>query len=205
MPKSGLVLAGGGARGAYEAGVLYYLFVDGPAELREMANFRVLCGTSIGALNVMATAAAAHQPSVGIRKLAELWRNLELDDVLQMGMADLPKLPLWLMGRAKRDSVFPGEPVQKIIREAIDWPQIHLNLAEGHMDAVTVSCTQVPTGKTVVFYETADGRPRKLSRDPHVRPIQARLGVEHCAASAAIPFVFPAVPIDGIPYADGGL
>ena len=56
MPECGLVLAGGGARGAYEVGVLSYLFVDGPQELREMARFQVLCGTSIGALNISALA-----------------------------------------------------------------------------------------------------------------------------------------------------
>ena len=56
-----------------------------------------------------------------------------------------------------------------------------------------------------MFYETSDGRPRKFSRDPHVRPVHARLKPEHALASAAIPFVFPPTPIDGIPYVDGGL
>ncbi|MCA9558976.1 MAG: patatin-like phospholipase family protein [Myxococcales bacterium] len=205
MPNCGLVLAGGGARGAYEAGILYYLFVDGPAELREAARFNVLCGTSIGALNISAVAASIHQPSVGIRRLAELWRGVELDHVLQIGLTDMMALPGWIMGRNRRDSVFPGEPVWKLLNSAIDWDRIHVNLAEGHLNAVSISCTQVPTGKTTVFYETADGRPRKFSRDPHVRPVYARLGPQHALASAAIPFVFPAVPIDGIPYADGGL
>lgn len=205
MPNAGLVLAGGGARGAYEVGVLSYLFVDGPEALREMARFRVLCGTSIGALNVAATAASMHQPSVGIRKLVEMWRGLQLEDVLQMRMFDMMSLTGWLLGRTERASLFPGEPVHKLISSAIDWDRIHVNLAEKHMEAVTISCTQVPTGKTVVFYETSDGKPRKLSRDPHVRPVQCRLGVQHATASAAIPFVFPAVSIDGIPYCDGGL
>jgi len=202
----GLVLAGGGARGAYEVGVLYYLFVDGPAELRQAARFRVLCGTSIGALNVSALAATMDQPTVGVRHLAELWRDLKLDHVLDVGVAGLVGLPGWLLGRNKgRESIFPGEPIERIIDNAIDWNRIHINLAEGHLDALAISCTQVPTGKTVVFYETRDGRPRQFSRDPHVRPVYARLGPVHSRASAAIPFVFPAVPLDGIPYADGGL
>lgn len=206
MPKPGLVLAGGGARGAYEVGVLYYLFVDGPAELREMARFSVLSGTSIGALNVSATAATIHQPAVGIRRLAELWRTLSIDDVLRVGLGGLVSIPSWLIGRNKtRESIFPGGPVQAIIEDSIDWNRIHVNLAEGHLEAVSISCTQVPTGKTVVFYETGDGRPRAFSRDPHVWPVHARLGPHHCRASAAIPFVFPAVSIDGIPYVDGGL
>jgi NTE family protein len=203
--KCGLVLSGGGARGAYEAGIIYYLFVDGPRELREAAHFSVLCGTSIGALSVSAIAASIHQPSVGIHQFIELWRTLSLEQILHLKIADVMSLPSWLMGRSSRESVFPGEPVRAILEGAIDWNQMHVNLANGLVDAVSISTTQVPTGKTAVFYETADGRPRKFSRDPHVRPVHARLRPEHALASAAIPFVFPPVPIDGIPYVDGGL
>jgi len=204
-PKCGLVLSGGGARGAYEAGIAYYLFVDGPSELRDAAHFSVLSGTSIGALSVSAIASALHQPSVGVRQFTELWRSLSLEQILHLKIGDIMSLPGWLMGRSKREAVFPGEPVKAILDEAIDWNQIHVNLANGLVDAISISATQVPTGKSVVFYETSDGRPRKFSRDPHVRPVHARLKVEHALASAAIPFVFPPVPLDGIPYVDGGL
>ncbi len=203
--SAGLVLSGGGARGAYETGILYYLFVDAPAELREAVNFRVLCGTSIGALSISALAANIHQPAQGMRRLCELWRNLALEDVLQLGIADVVSLPGWVVGRNRRASVFPGEKVRSLIEDSIDWEQIHVNLGEGRLDAVSLSCTQITTGKTVVFYETSDGRPRRFSRDPNVRPVHARLGPVHAEASAAIPFVFPSVDIDGIPYADGGL
>ena len=203
--SAGLVLSGGGARGAYETGILYYLFVDAPPELREAVNFRVLCGTSIGALSISALAANIHQPAQGMRKLCELWRGLRLEDVLQLGLTDVMSLPGWVLGRNRRSSVFPGEKVRALIEDSIDWEQIHVNLGEGRLDAVSLSCTQITTGKTVVFYETGDGRPRRFSRDPNVRPVHARLGPIHAEASAAIPFVFPSVEIDGIPYADGGL
>ena len=201
----GLVLAGGGARGAYEAGVLYYLFVDGPSELREIARFNVLCGTSIGALSVSALASTMHQPSIGIRRLAEIWRSLTLEQILQLSLTDMMSIPGWLMGRNKREAIFPGGPVRTLLEDAIDWNRIHVNLGLGLVDAISLSATQVPTGKSVVFYETADGRPRRFSRDPHVRPVHVRLGPLHAMASAAIPFVFPPVAIDGIPYVDGGL
>ena len=203
--KCGLVMSGGGARGAYEAGVLYYLFVDGPPELREAARFSVLCGTSIGALSASALASTLHQPSVGIRRMSEIWRSLTLEQVLKLKVTDVVSLPGWLLGRSERQSVFPGEPVSALMEEFIDWEMIHVNLAEGHLDALTISTTQVPTGKTVVFYETGDGRPRKFSRDPHVTPVHVRLEPEHTLASSAIPFVFPPVELDGIPYVDGGL
>ncbi|MGC6416521.1 MAG: patatin-like phospholipase family protein [Bradymonadia bacterium] len=204
-PKCGLVLSGGGARGAYEAGIAYYLFVDGPAELRESARFSVLSGTSIGALSVSAIASTIHQPAVGMRQFSELWRSLTLERILQLKLSDVVSMPGWLMGRTQREAIFPGEPVRQILEDAIDWDQMHVNLANGLVDAISLSATQVPTGKSVVFYETSDGRPRKFSRDPHVRPVHARLKPEHALASAAIPFVFPPTPIDGIPYVDGGL
>lgn len=201
----GLVLAGGGARGAYEAGVLHYLYCDGPLELRERARFKVLCGTSVGALNVSALAAAAHSPSLGVRKLADLWRGLAMDQLLPMGMSDLVSISAWILGRRTRESLLPGVGVKDFVNKSIDWEQIHRNVHKGDLDAVSLSCTHVPTGRTVVFYETRDGRERPWSRDPHVSAIPTRLGPSHARASAAIPLLFPPVSIDGIPYVDGGL
>lgn len=205
MPNCGLVLAGGGARGAYEAGILYYLFTDGPSELREAVRFQTLSGTSIGALNVSALAATMHQPVYGMRKLVDLWRSVELESVLEIGVGDVMAIPGWLLGRQRRESIFGDGAIRRLIESSFDWDRIHTNLADGRLEAVSISCTQVPTGKTVVFYETRDGRPRRFSRDPHVKAVQARLSPLHARASSAIPFVFPAVDIDGIPYADGGL
>jgi NTE family protein len=205
-PEScGLVLAGGGARGAYEAGVLHYLYCDAPAELRERARFKVLCGTSVGALNVSALAAAASSPTLGVRKLTDLWKGLALDQLLPMGMSDLVSVSAWLLGRRTRESLLPGLGVKDFVNKSIDWEQIHRGLHAGDIDAVSLSCTHVPTGRTVVFYETRDGRERPWSRDPHVSAISTRLGPSHARASAAIPLLFPPVSIDGIPYVDGGL
>ena len=205
VESCGLVLAGGGARGAYEAGVLHYLYCDAPAELRERARFKVLCGTSVGAVNVSALAATAHAPSLGIRKLTDLWRGLAMDQLLPMGVSDLVSISAWLLGRRTRESFLPGGGVKDFVNKSIDWEQIHRNVHSGAVDAVSLSCTHVPTGRTVVFYETRDGRERPWSRDPHVSAISTRLGPSHARASAAIPLLFPAVSIDGIPSVDGGL
>jgi NTE family protein len=205
VERCGLVLAGGGARGAYEAGVLYYLYCEGPAELRERANFKVLSGTSVGAINVSALAAASHAPTLGVRRLMELWRGLQLDDLLPLGFTDLWSVSAWLLGKNERESLLPGNGVKRFINDSIDWAQIHQNLGSGVLEAVSLSCTHVPSGRTVVFYETRDGRPRPWSRDPHVTSIHTRLGPPHARASAAIPLLFPPVAIDGIPYVDGGL
>ena len=205
MSKNGLVLSGGGARGAYEAGILHYLYVDSPAELREKVHFEVFSGTSIGALHVTTLAAGLKNPSDHIRKITDFWRALTVDQILPLQLKDLLGLSRWILGQGKKEALFPGEPVEKLLKGLVDWEQLHRNLDERLFDSITVSCTQVPTGKTVVFYETQDGRERTFSRDPHVIPVYARIGLSHAQASAAIPFVFPSVSIDGVSYADGGL
>jgi NTE family protein len=205
MEHSGLVLAGGGARGAYEVGVLYYLFVHADAELRERARFDVVSGTSVGAINSAALAACADAPILGIRKLADTWRSLSLGELIPLSIADLLSVPAWFLGRQRREALFPAGPIEALVKKSIDWERIHVNLAAGHLNAFSVSCTHVPSGKTVVFYETRDGRPRSWSRDPHVRAVHTRIEPDHARASAAIPFLFPPVAIDGIPYVDGGL
>ncbi len=205
MEQTGLVLAGGGARGAYEVGVLYYLFVHADAELREAARFDVVAGTSVGAINSAALAASADAPTVGIRRLAQVWRGLSIGDLIPLNLADVLSVPAWLLGRVRREALFPAGPIEQLIRGSIDWDRIHVNVAAGHLHALSLSCTHVPSGKTVVFYETRDGRPRSWSRDPHVRAVHTRIEPDHARASAAIPFLFPPVAIDGIPYVDGGL
>lgn len=203
--KFGLVLSGGGARGAYEAGVLYYLFVSAPQELRERVQFDVLSGTSIGALHATAVGAGMHDPASHIQRVVDLWKSLSVEQVLSLNIQGLVGLSSWVMGRSKQQSIFPAEPIENLLRDMVDWDQLHTNINDGLFEAITVSCTQVPTGKTIVFYETRDGRPRPFSRDPHLQPVYARLDLPHAQASAAIPFVFPPVSIDGIPYVDGGI
>ncbi|MBM4292243.1 MAG: patatin [Deltaproteobacteria bacterium] len=205
MATHGLVLSGGGARGAYEAGVLYYLFVAAPSELRERVRFQIFSGTSIGALHVTAMAAGLHEPAARARQIADLWRSITVDRVLPLYLRDVLSLSGWLFGQSGKSSLFSGEPIARLLQDIVDWEQLHKNLDDGLLEALTLSCTQVPTGKTVVFYETRDGRERAFSRDPHVRSVYARIGLRHAQASAAIPFVFPPVTIDGVPYVDGGL
>jgi NTE family protein len=95
--KTGLVLSGGGARGAYEAGVLYYLFVSGPKDLREKVKFDILSGTSIGALHACAIASELHQIEEGMKKIANIWVNLSVDQVLDLQIKDFLALSSWFL------------------------------------------------------------------------------------------------------------
>jgi NTE family protein len=205
MHRQGLVLAGGGARGAYEAGVVAYLFAEGDRALREHVNLKILCGTSVGALNISALAATAHAPEAGVTRLLSLWRSLSIDSLIPLSFGDLASVPGWLLGRNRREALFSGGAIKRVIGTAIDWSQIRANLDAGVIDALSITCTHVGSGRAVVFYEEREPRQRVWSRDPNVLGVSTQIGPSHARASAAIPFIFPAVHIDGDLYVDGGL
>jgi NTE family protein len=87
----------------------------------------------------------------------------------------------------------------------VPWSGIAANIAAGHLEALAVSATHVASGNTVVFVERKGGELPPWSRDPFIRARAATIGPLHVLASAAIPVLFPAVPIDGNYYSDGGL
>ena len=214
MPSAplALVLAGGGARGAYEVGVLRYILGELVPRLGEEALPRLFCGTSVGAINACALAAHAQDLKAGARVLEERWSNLELRHVFKLGWGDLAGLMRWIFGANKptgpRSMLDPG-PLADLVRGDVPWRLLHENVATQRVQAVTVSCTDVETGNTVVFLE---GRARghglhgtPSSHDPTVEWTRARLTPQHALASAAIPFLFPPVRVAGRVFTDGSV
>ena len=209
-----LVLSGGGARGAYEAGVLRYVREALPALLGFDPRFDVLCGTSIGAVNACFLAAAADDPRAQAARLAEVWLSLRLEDVFHWSALDLSGLPgyLYRQLRAVRlrrvswrlsDFLYP-EALARVVTDRIDWSRLHANLRAGHVGALTVTATDLGTGRSVVFVETARPLPA-WSRDPLVEVRRAELAAEHALASSAIPLLFRPVRIDGSWFTDGSV
>src|SRR5437588_10418902 len=94
-----LVLSGGGARGAYEAGVLKYAFGNLTRRMGGSALPRIFCGTSVGAINACALAARAELPDLGARLLADRWESLRVEDVFRLGWGDLTSIASWLLGK----------------------------------------------------------------------------------------------------------
>ena len=97
MPRIALVLSGGGARGAYEAGVLSYILGDLAKRLERPVHFDIVTGTSVGAIHACYVAAAQGEADAGER-LLDVWRSLSLDHVFNIGAADLLRVPLKLLG-----------------------------------------------------------------------------------------------------------
>ena len=202
-----LVLSGGGARGAYEVGVLKYILGELSAGLGERARPRIFCGTSVGAINACAIAAHHDAEDFGVELLAERWRALSLDAVFKLGWGDLTGLLRWISGSGREGgprSLLDAAPLAELVRSAIPWRDLHQGVADRRVLGVTLSATDVETGHTVVFVETAEQTPQ-YSRDRAVDWSSVRLTAQHALASAAIPIIFPTVRVAGRMYSDGSL
>ena len=201
-----MILSGGGARGAYEVGVLWYIFDDLTRLRGAPPRIDILCGTSVGAINACFLAAHLADPVLGMRRLVELWSELQLTRVLGFGMRQVVTIPrLLLGGGGEGTGLVDVRPMADLITREISWRAVARCLRRRQLRALSVSCTEVSTGRTVVFMQTSPdwvipqhAPPRTLFRADHIGP-------HHALASAAIPLLFPPVRIEDELYLDGGL
>jgi NTE family protein len=209
-----LVLSGGGARGAYEAGVLAHVFEHLIPRLPDDFEFDVLSGTSVGAIHAAFTAATADLPAEQrAERLAGTWSAMEIGNVLRLSSADLIRVPLRALGFSKLSraggGVFGGlvdvSPLEKLVREVVPWDALQRNFDKGRPRALCISCTEVRSGRVTVFMDGQDASAAPWAFDPNAQAIVSPLDHRHVRASAAIPFLFPAVLIDDRYYVDGGL
>jgi NTE family protein len=200
-----MILSGGGARGAYEVGVLWYIFDDLVRVLGAPPRIQILCGTSVGAINACFLAAHLGDPVLGLRRLVELWTDLELTRVLGFGVRQLVSLPRVLLGGGDGSGLFDVRPMAELVQREISWRAVSRCLRKQLLRALTVSCTEVSTGRTVVFMQTAPNLTIPATAPPRTLFHAARVGPHHALASAAIPLLFPPVRIDDELYLDGGL
>jgi NTE family protein len=213
-PRTALVLSGGGARGAYEAGVVSYLRGELADALGAQPRIDLVCGTSIGAVNACFVASLAHDPARQGEALVEAWHSLRLEDVFHWSALRLGALPLYLFRqlRATRlrqlswrisDFVWP-EALARLVERRIDWGRLHRNVREGFLEALTVTATDLGTGRAVVFVESRAPLPR-WSQDPVVEARAREIGPAHALASGAIPLLFRPVAIEGSWFIDGSV
>jgi NTE family protein len=197
----GLVLGGGGARGAYEAGVLSGLQeVLGAQGLS--CHFDVLCGSSIGALNSAWLAAHAHEEGAGIGALVNEWQGLHLKESVRFHAAAFRSTG---HGGPIAFSLLDPRPLEALTRDRIPWTQLHYNLASGNVQALVVNALNIATGQTKLFAQLGPEATYRASRDPRRNVELVRIRAEHVLASSAFPWLFPAREIDGEYYCDGGL
>lgn len=204
----GLVIAGAGARGAYEAGALAELL---PRLEEAERRPRVLVGTSAGSINAAYVAAKLN---LGAKKatqgLLDFWRSLNKQEL--MGPLALTAVPA-LLGYAGRiaylntgkGSLASFGRFANVLEKAIgDWNQIPANIEADELDAVGLVATAAHSGGSVVFVQNAAGvRPPAFDEKNGIRYVRARLGTDHVIASSSIPIFFPPKEIHEPPEASG--
>ncbi|HEX7283653.1 MAG TPA: patatin-like phospholipase family protein [Vicinamibacterales bacterium] len=211
----GLVLSGGGARGAYQVGVLQYLAREFPSAIPE-----VLTGVSAGAINA-AFIAARQEPFVQkLDELAEMWSNLRLDEVFRVDGQDLLWRAFRWGGRLISGGKSPLKPAKSMVdtrplREVLER-ELHAN-AEGHIDGINASlragwlrafaltASSYTTGQSITWVQTREDCSMPDWQRPQRKSQTCNLRVDHVMASAALPFFFPAIEVDGGWYGDGGI
>ncbi len=213
-PKIGMVLSGGGSRGAYEAGIIDYLRSDLAKRLGRHVPIDIVSGTSVGAINAAFLAATMGDLDTQAAQLTSAWRSLHLEELISLKPIDVFRAARMLLGgdpppptpgSFRYGGLLDTAGLERFVLRAIPWRGIDRSLRARHMSAISVSATHVGTGHTVVFLSSAEPVPREWSRDPFVRHRAARIGPRHVLASAAIPMLFPAVKIGEDYYTDGGL
>ncbi|MFO0546835.1 MAG: patatin-like phospholipase family protein [Polyangiaceae bacterium] len=208
-PSIGLVLSGGGARGAYEAGALGYIADELPALLDRV---RVITGTSVGAVNAAYIASRGLSVSA-VHELEDIWRTLVVDDLVSVDRGGLQELLAAggkrLIGRPVRSppvGLLRVDGIAKLVGEKADWKGLRKVVKSRRLDAVGVAATDIASGRTSFFVDYADELSPRWSRGGDASSVvRTGLGPAHVLASAAIPMIFPPVEVGGRWYMDGGV
>ena len=205
--STGLVLTGGGARAAYQVGVLKAV-----AQIRRECAapasnpFPVITGTSAGAINATALASRADDFDEGVRTLCEVWQNFHAEQVyrtdaigvLRSGAGWLTMMSLgWMIARWRRArprSLLNNEPLERLLGHLIQPEKVRDAMRTGHLQALAVTASSYGSGLHATFYQSAN----------HIVPwtrsqriaVRCEITLQHLLASSAIPFIFPAVALD---------
>ena len=209
--KTALVLSGGGARAAYQVGVLQALAWLQRANDRgdHASPFNILVGTSAGAMNAAAVACGADHFGLTVGRMARAWRNVHTDQVyrtdslamLRAGAHWVSVLSAgWMLARWIRlhpKSLLDNTPLRGVLRELVPLDRLPQQFAQGHLQGLAVTASSYGSGDHISFYQSATPM-LPWSRSLR-RAVAEPLTHEHLLASTAIPFIFPAqaLPVDG--------
>lgn len=206
MP-AGLLLTGGGARAAYQVGVL-----EAIADIRKACGaeagpnpFPIITGTSAGAINASALACGADRFDATVRLIARTWREFHAHDVyradhlsmLRSGATWMTLLSVgWLVAKFRRikpKSLLDNAPLSDLLRRLVPLERLPELIREGHLQALAVTASSYSSGDHVTFFE-GDKRLMPWIRSQRVA-VRDKITHAHLLASSAIPFVFPATSL----------
>lgn len=210
--RTALVLTGGGARGAYQVGVL-----KAAAELlpkRAHNPFSIITGTSAGAINAVALGASANNFRLAVKKVERIWSNLHVEHIYKARHRDvlgsILRLSLSMfhqgIGRRKPLALLNTQPLADLLSRVIDFGDLERRLKGGLLDAIGVTASCYDSGESVTFYQSDfAGEILPEWREFRRRGVATRLEVAHLLASSAIPVILPATKVGDSYYGDGAL
>jgi NTE family protein len=206
-PLTGLVLSGGGARAAYQVGVLCAIarLRRSTAASQRRSPFGVICGTSAGAINAAALACSADQFDAGVDAIVQVWHDIHAEKVyradslgvIRSGAQWLTMLSIgWLVARwrkARPRSLLDNAPLAELLAQSVPLQRLPRMLAGRHLQALALTASNYSSGEHVTFYQSAAPVTPWVRSQRIAAP--AELGIAHLLASSAIPFVFPATEL----------
>lgn len=204
----GLVLSGGGARAAYQVGVLQAISQILPFTTHTNP-FPIITGTSAGGINAAVVAAYAQHFKLGMKRLENVWANFHCEQVFHTDFRQLSKnslrwLRLLLGGQQHRGiGLLNNDPLSALLDKVIPFPLIHKAISQGALKALCVTASSYTTGESISFFQAEPNTDiwRRHRRRGHPAVITS----EHLLASAAIPIVFPAVKVGKQFFGDGSM
>jgi NTE family protein len=208
-PHVGLIMSGGGARAAYQVGVLRAIVRILP--LGAPNPFRIICGTSAGAINAASLASNIDDFDLAVRRLARAWGNLHVGQVYRADFLGTARTFFRCLGALLRGGLHRPEPIslldcaplETFLKGMIDFGRIRQTISAGHLSALCVTASSYTSGDSISFFQ-GDGSQQTWRRAHRVgRPTE--IGLAHVLASCALPIAFPVVRIDEEHFGDGSM
>ncbi|PCJ47863.1 MAG: Patatin [Gammaproteobacteria bacterium] len=206
--QTGIILSGGGARAAYQVGVLKAIYKIIP---KDSPNpFPIICGSSAGAINATILACYANQYRIGLRRLETVWSNFNVNKVFRSDYNGMFKQTLrffWHLVSGRKgprfSSLLNNQPLRELLREVVPFKRIQELISDGKLHALCITCSDYSDGGSYSFYQ---GHPDIKNWQRHRRlGVRDNIHLSHLMASSAIPILFPAVAINHQFFGDGSV
>lgn len=206
--KRALVLSGGGARAAYQVGVLRAIANLLPHQASN--PFQIITGVSAGALNAASIATNAQRLRTGVRALEYVWKNISSEQVYKLDSSGvISNASNWVfsfLSNRRRDtptSLLDNMPLENLLSKVIKFERVERSIQSGYLEALAITASGYTSGESVSFYQGIDSL--KNWEHPHRVGIRTQLTLDHLMASSAIPALFPAVKINREFFGDGAI
>ncbi|MFI4962612.1 MAG: patatin-like phospholipase family protein [Legionellales bacterium] len=206
MAKKALYLAGGGARGAYQAGVLKAI---GHILQVKTLPFNMVSGVSVGSVNAVVLAENADDFPAALEKMQSIWNEIRCQRIYNatnyaLGKSVARNLSTLLVKQSKSGHLLDTTPLREFIDENIEFSKIEKNIRDGHLDTFEILSNCYETHQTISFY--SHNKPNFEDWNyPRHSSQRAVIKTEHILASSALPLFFPPIPFEGRHYGDGSV